>query len=840
MKQVSKSIFLSSYQDLIVFFDNLCFSDCFFLLIDKKKQLLEIAHIKLLINSVSKKYIIDLTFIDVYKIIYDLIAISRETIEEEAILYLLSEICTSYIEFHYVYAKLAAAFLIESHIEKIFNYFEYDKSDDLVITPVQKYRISFEEGIKFCCDENIFSKNLLEFDLPDLANYLKIERDQLFDYMGIFTLKKRFFVKTKDKNIIIETPQGFWMRVAMGLAINEIDKNQKAKEFYDVLSLFLYVPSTPTLCHAGLKVAQLSSCYLNVVEDDLHDIFTSFRDSAQLSKWSGGIGTSWSKVRASGAFIKKINLESQGVIPYLKIEDDIVSSISKTGTRRGGKAVYLDVWHYDIESFLDLKKNTGDHRRRTHDLNTALWISDLFMERVSQNGDWTIFSPDEVPLLLKTYGKKFEEAYLFYEAQAQKGLIVLYKTLPAKELWRKILTRIFETGHPWITFKDPCNIRSPQQHCGIVHSSNLCTEITLNTSSEEIAVCNIGSINLAAHVESNGDMNLNLLSKTIKSAIRMLDNVIDITYYPVSTAQNANKKHRPIGLGVMGWQDIFFKKRYSFESKEAEKLMNDLSEFISFSAIENSVELAAERGQYDSFVGSLWDKGIFPHETVALLNQARTTKITLPGVEIKLSWDSLRKKIKMHGIRHSNLLAIAPTATISTIVGVCPSFEPIYKNLYVKSNITGEFSVINRYLVDELISRNLWNEKIKDKIKFFDGSIQLIEEIPHDLKLLFKTAFEIDQKKLLYLAALRGQWIDQSQSVNIFFEGTSGKLLDEIYFTAWKLGLKTTYYLRTIGKSQIEKSTLGNEFGLTQVRGKLLEPKKVCDVMSEGECESCQ
>jgi ribonucleoside-diphosphate reductase alpha chain len=839
MKQINKSFFLSSYQDFLLDFDNLAFIDCFFLDKNKKKQSLEIAHITLSIQAISRKYAINLLHIDVPKIVHHVIALSRDVILEESLFSLLSEICTEYIEFHYSYAKLASAFLIESHVEGIFNYFELGNNDSLECLFEKNYRLSFEKTILFCAQEDIFSSSLLDFDLADLGNYLKLERDRLFDYMGIFTLQKRFFIKTKDKKHILETPQAFWMRVAMGLALHEKDKNQKAKEFYDVLSSFLYIPSTPTLCHAGLKVAQLSSCYLNVVEDNLHDIFTSFRDSAQLSKWSGGIGTSWSKVRACGAMIKKINLESQGVIPYLKIEDDIVSSISKTGTRRGGKAVYLDIWHYDIDAFLDLKKNTGDHRRRTHDLNTAIWICDLFMERVSEDGKWVLFSPDEVPLLLTTYGKKFQDAYLKYEAEALIGNIQLYRIISAKELWRKILTRIFETGHPWITFKDPSNIRSPQQHCGIIHSSNLCTEITLNTSADEIAVCNIGSINLSAHVSAETNMDFSLLAGTIKTALRMLDNVIDITYYPVETAKNANKKHRPIGLGVMGWQDVFFKKGFSFESKEAEEMMNDISEFISYSAIEASVELSKERGVYDSFSGSLWDQGIFPHDTVALLNDQRMTKIIMPLVKTKCHWEALREKMKQYGMRHSNVLAIAPTATISTIAGVFPSFEPIYKNLYVKSNITGEFSVINKYLVDQLDRRGMWNDYIKDKIKFFDGSIQLIDEIPADLKLLFKTVFEIDQKKLLYFAAVRGQWIDQSQSLNIFFGGTSGRLLDEIYFSAWRLGLKTTYYLRTLGKSQIEKSTLGNEFGLTQVRQKT-DQSKVCSIMNQGECESCQ
>ncbi len=836
IKQCFKGDFIFINKDLFLEKEDLLISDIYFYENLENKFNLSIKFILSHIIFIANKYKVDYRDIDFFTIINEFIVACDMDLNYIYLNQKLSSIITNYIEKHYIFSKLAAAFYIEYILMENANNFNVIYYNEITLA---NYRDLFINSIKYGVENKLFDPILLLFDLKMLSNYLEFDRDCLFEYIGIYTLGKRFFIKNKFNSNILETPQGFWMRIAMGLAVNELDKNAKAKEFYDVLSKLYYIPSTPTLCHSGFVIPQLSSCYLTVVEDDLADIFAGYAHSAQLSKWSGGIATSWSKVRACGAYIRKINLESQGVIPYLKIEDDIVASISKTGTRRGGKAVYLENWHYDIEDFLDLKKNTGDHRKRTHDLNTALWVSDLFMKRVLNNADWTLFSPDEVPLLLNNFGRNFEIAYLKYEKDVESGKIKLYKKIPAKELWKKILVRIFETGHPWITFKDSSNIRSPQKHIGIIHSSNLCTEITLNTSKNEIAVCNLGSINLKMHVDENREFDLNTLKKTIITAIRMLDNVIDITYYPVDIAKNSNLKHRPIGLGVMGWQDVLFLKKYSFESIQAEDLVNRISEFISYNAIEASSDLSLERGMYESFNGSLWNQGIFPHNSISILEEERGCKIDMPAVRENLDWSFLRNKIKNQGMRNSNTQAIAPTATISTIAGCFPSIEPIYKNLYVKSNLTGEFSIINSYLVNELISLNLWTNYIIEKIKFYDGSILFIEEIPLDIRMRYKTAFEIDQNILVNLTALRGQWIDQSQSHNIFFAGTSGKMLEEIYLNAWKKGLKTTYYCRTLGKSQIEKSTLGDQYGLTQKRSKY-ESQIICSIENAEGCESCQ
>jgi ribonucleoside-diphosphate reductase alpha chain len=779
-------------------------------------------------NTIAKKYNITLEHYQEYEILYEFILTCPSTLTTHIINHKLSEISSHHIEKNFLFSKLAASFLIETLLFESKNFLgitsEYVSYQELFIQSINK-------GVQ----EKILDDNMLEYNLELLAHTIIPERDLLFDYMGIFTLQKRFLLKSRNSDKIYEAPQVFWMRVAMGLAFKEENKNEKAIEYYHMLSQLLYAPSTPTLCHSGFVIPQLTSCYLSSVEDDLKEIFQSYSDTAQLAKWSGGIATAWTKIRACGAYIKKINLESQGLIPYLKIEDDIIASISKTGTRRGGKAVYIEPWHYDIEDFLDLKKNTGDHRKRTHDLNTALWIPDLFMKRISEGSNWTLFSPDETPELANTYGKKFDDFYLHYEKMALEGKIKLCKTYQASDLWKKILTRIFETGHPWITFKDACNIRSPQKHVGMIYSSNLCTEITLNSSQNEIAVCNLGSINLPKHIDSDGNIDFNALQKTISTAVEMLDNVIDLTYYPVPQTENSNMRHRPIGLGVMGWQDVLFAKKYSIESKEAAEIINTVSEFIAYHAIKKSIELAIKKGAYKSFKGSLWDQGILPQDTLPLLAQERNLNLSLTTPIETMNWQEIRNLIKKHGIRNSNIFAIAPTATISTITGCFPSIEPIYKNIYVKSNLSGEFSIVNKYLQKDLHELHLWNEHIIEKIKFYDGSIQSIDEIPDYIKERYKTAFEVDQKKLLYLTGIRGRWIDQSQSHNIFFESTSGKALSDIYFYAWELGLKTTYYLKTLGKSQIEKSTLGSEFGLTQVRS----TRKMCNLNDEG-CESCQ
>ena len=609
----------------------------------------------------------------------------------------------------------------------------------------------------------------------------------------------------------------------MGLAFNENNKEARAIEFYNVLSKMQFVSSTPTLFHSGTPHPQLSSCYLTTVSDDLSHIFKCIGDNAQLSKWSGGLGNDWTNIRGTGSHIKSTNVESQGVVPFLKIANDVTVAINRSGKRRGATCAYLETWHLDIEDFLDLRRNTGDDRRRTHDMNTSNWIPDLFMKRVETDDDWTLFSPEEVSDLHDSFGKKFEDLYTNYERMTNTGEIKKFKKIPAKELWRKMLTRLFETGHPWITFKDPCNVRSPQDHVGVVHSSNLCTEITLNTSAEETAVCNLGSVNLSKHVTEDGKLDRGLLEETINTAMRMLDNVVDLNFYPTIEAKNSNMKHRPIGLGIMGLQDALFKLDLPFDSQKALNFSDQLMEQISYHAISASSDLAKERGAYESFKGSKWDRGIFPLDSLSLLEEERGQNIDVNKIT-SLDWEGLKSKVKENGMRNSNTMAIAPTATISNIAGCYPCIDPIYKNIYVKANMSGEFTVVNNYLINDLKALNLWSKDMLDKIKYFDGNLDHIEELPEDIKNKYKEAFSIDPVVLLKHTSVRGKWIDQSQSHNVFMQGVSGKKLSEIYTAAWKFGLKTTYYLRTLAASQIEKSTLdANKFGYTQKR----EYKKV-------------
>lgn len=677
------------------------------------------------------------------------------------------------------------------------------------------YRLSFIENIKNGVASKLFDERMLNFDLEKLAAALNLEDDRLFYYMGLRTLYERYLVKQNGKRT--ELSQAFWMRVAMGLSIEEQNPTEAAIRFYQLMSKMQYVPSTPTLLHAGLARAQLSSCFLTTVSDDLHHIFKCVSDNAQMAKWSGGVANDWTPVRATGAWIKSINVESQGVIPFLKVANDTTASINRSGRRRGASVVYLETWHYDIEDFLDLRRNTGDERRRTHDINTANWIPDLFMKRVEADGDWTLFSPDEVPDLHDLYGSAFEARYNAYEQMAREGKISLYKTLPAKGLWRKMLSRLFETGHPWITFKDAFNVRSPQDHAGVIHSTNLCTEISLNTSAEETAVCNLGSVNLSAHV-IDGKMNKEMLAKTIHSAVRMLDNVININYYPVAEGKTSNLRHRPIGLGIMGFQDALYKLDLAFEDERTLEFADEIMEFVSYNTILASSQLAAERGAYSSFKGSKWDRNLLPYDTLDLLEKERGVKIEV-NRNARLDWTPVRESIKKHGMRNSNTMAIAPTATISNISNCFPCIEPIYKNLYVKSNMTGEFTVLNEYLVKDLKAVGLWNEHMLDQLKYHDGNVQLVAEIPAHIKAKYKEAFEIDAEWLIKLTAVRGKWIDQSQSHNVFMFGVSGKKLNDIYVSAWKAGLKATYYLRTLGATQIEKSTLdAKKFGYTQMR----------------------
>lgn len=714
-----------------------------------------------------------------------------------------------------------------------------------------EYAQAFIRCIKIGVEHELFDKRLLEFDLETLAMSLVPERDHLFDYMGLKTLYERYFTRREDNAQRIELPQIFWMRIAMGLCIQEKDKTTKAIEFYNNMSLMRYVPSTPTLLHSGLVRAQLSSCFLATVVDDLKHIFKCIGDSAQMAKWSGGVAYDWTNIRGCGSWIKSIKTESQGVIPYLKVASDTIASINRSGRRRGAGVVYLESWHIEVEDFVDLRRNTGDERRRIHDMNTANWVPDLFMKRVIDNKEWTLFSPDEVPDLHGLYGKKFEERYEYYEQQAFEGKIALYKTVQASELWRKMLTRLFETGHPWITFKDACNIRSPQDHAGVVHCSNLCTEITLNTSADETAVCNLGSINLGRHVVG-GSVDYDMLGKTVEASMRMLDNVIDINFYPTIEGQNANFRHRPVGLGLMGFQDALYKMNINFETPQALAFADELMEFVSYHAILGSSKLAKERGSYSSYKGSKWDRNIFPIDTLDLLEKERGIKIESTRTA-KLDWRPVREHVQEYGMRNSNTMAIAPTATISTIAGCFPCIEPIYKNIYVKSNMTGEFTVVNKFLVEDLKQLGLWDQDMLDQIKYYDGNVQKVGRIPLNLKEKYKEVFEIDPKWLVKITAARGKWIDQSQSHNVFLNGVSGKLLSEVYIAGWKAGLKTFYYLRTLGASQIEKSTLdAKKFGFTQKRS-YEETETIAAQQNENQneptpiacsldtdCESCQ
>jgi ribonucleoside-diphosphate reductase alpha chain len=682
-------------------------------------------------------------------------------------------------------------------------------------------RKAFVRGIQRGVENKIYDERLLAFDLDFLASELDFSQDALFKYIGIQTLYERYLVKCEQQ--LIETPQAFWMRVAMGLAIGENDREQQALAFYQLMSSLSFIPSTPTLFHAGLSHPQLSSCYLSIVNDDLNHIFKVIGDNAQLSKWSGGIGNDWTRVRATNAHIASTNVQSQGVVPFLKIANDTTVAINRSGKRRGATCAYLETWHLDIEEFLDLRKNTGDDRRRTHDMNTANWIPDLFMQRVQSGAAWTLFSPDEVPDLHDLYGQKFKERYEYYEREADAGRITLYKTIDAKSLWRKMLTRLFETGHPWMTFKDPCNIRSPQKHAGVIHNSNLCTEITLNNSTDETAVCNLGSLNLLNHVQNNG-IDRQRLAATIATAVRMLDNTIDLNFYPTPEAENANLKHRPIALGLMGLQDALFTLRLPFEDEKALEFVDATMEFISYHAIAASCALARERGAYESFGGSLWNQGIFPLDSVAELEKERGAAVKIDRKK-RLDWDALKASVAAWGMRNSNVMAIAPTATISNIAGCFPSIEPIYKNIYVKANMSGEFTVVNHYLVEDLKRLGLWTEDMLEQLKYYDGNIDKIQSIPAELKALYQEVFEIDPILLIKMTALRSKWIDQSQSHNVFMQGTSGNKLHEIYTAAWEMGLKTTYYLRTMAVSQIEKSTLdAMKYYFTQKRSYLNEP----------------
>ncbi|MCH7659912.1 MAG: ribonucleoside-diphosphate reductase subunit alpha [Euryarchaeota archaeon] len=680
------------------------------------------------------------------------------------------------------------------------------------------YRESFAQSIERGVETNLLDERMAEYDLSRLAEALEPTRDDHLDYIAMETLSQRYFLRDGEEPI--ELPQTFWMRVAMGIALREEPegREQYAKTFYDLLSTLRFVHSTPTLFHAGTTHPQLSSCYLTTVPDDLEGIFDAYKEHAKLSKWSGGLGNDWTNLRASGARISSTGVESTGTVPFLRIANDVTGAINRSGKRRGAACAYLEAWHLDFPAFLDLRRNTGDERRRTHDMNTAAWVPDLFMKRVDESGKWTLFSPEEVPDLHGSYGNEFEEKYREYEQAAENGELDQYERCEATELWRTILTRLFETGHPWITFKDPANIRSPQDHTGVINSSNLCTEITLNTSNEETAVCNLGSVNLARHTDENG-LDRETLAETVTTAMRMLDNVVDLNFYPTQKAERSNMRHRPVGLGIMGFHEALMKQDIPMASEEAVDFADRTQELVAYHAIDGSSKLAAERGAYESYEGSKWDRGLLPQDTLSLLEEERGREIPIE-VEERLDWERVREHVAEHGMRNSNTMAVAPTATISTIAGTTPSIEPIYSNLYVKSNMSGDFTVINGHLVSNLRKRGLWTDEIRDRITYHDGSIQEIEAIPDELKELYRGAFEIDPRHQLRLSAERATWIDQSQSHNVFFPATDGSLLAEVYERAWELGLKTTYYLRTLGASQVEKTTLDmREYDDTQFRG---------------------
>ncbi|WP_313081725.1 ribonucleoside-diphosphate reductase subunit alpha [Pulveribacter sp.] len=702
----------------------------------------------------------------------------------------------------------------------------------------------FPQFVQRGVDHELLDPALLQFDLPRLAAALKAERDQQFDYLGLQTLYDRYFLHVDKARI--ELPQSFFMRVAMGLALKEDDRNARAIEFYELLSSFDFMSSTPTLFNSGTLRSQLSSCYLTTVPDELGGIYESIKENALLSKFAGGLGNDWTRVRALGARIKGTNGESQGVVPFLKVVNDTAVAVNQGGKRKGAVCAYLETWHLDVEEFLELRKNTGDDRRRTHDMNTANWIPDLFMKRVMDKGQWTLFSPSDVPELHDLYGQAFERAYTAYEAQADSGQLKLFKRVPAVDLWRKMLSMLFETGHPWITFKDPCNIRSPQQHVGVVHSSNLCTEITLNTSDTETAVCNLGSVNLSRHLK-DFRIDHDKLRSTIATAMRMLDNVIDINYYAVDKARQSNLRHRPVGLGLMGFQDALYELRVPYASDAAVQFADESMEAICYYAYLASTELARERGTYESYDGSLWSRGILPLDSLDLLARERGGHVEVDR-STRLDWEALRSQIAQHGMRNSNCVAIAPTATISNIVGVDASIEPSFGNLSVKSNLSGEFTVINQYLVRDLKRLKLWDDVMVMDLKHFKGSLAPIDRVPQDVKQLYATAFEVEPAWLVEAAARRQKWIDQAQSLNIYMAGASGKKLDETYKLAWLRGLKTTYYLRTQSATHVEMSTV-NKRQLNAVptdahegAAAMAEPAtdvKFCAIDDPG-CEACQ
>jgi len=761
----------------------------------------------------------------------------------------------TFIEKDPAYSTVAARLLMDSIRREALTYVYDAPRHASQHEMADAYPDYFKNYIQRAIDHELLDPELALYDLDLLGKALRPEHDFKFTYLGLQTLYDRYFIHFDDTRF--ELPQAFYMRVAMGLAMNELNREDRAIEFYNLLSSFDFMSSTPTLFNSGTLRPQLSSCYLTTVPDDLSGIYNSMRDNALLSKYAGGLGNDWTRVRGLGAHIKGTNGKSQGVVPFLKVANDTAVAVNQGGKRKGAVCAYLETWHIDVEEFLDLRKNTGDDRRRTHDMNTANWIPDLFMKRVAENADWTLFSPEEVSDLHDLTGIPFEKAFAEYEAKAARGEIRNFKTLPANDLWRKMLGMLFETGHPWVTFKDPCNLRSPQQHIGVVHSSNLCTEITLNTSDDEIAVCNLGSVNLPQHVNENG-LDVEKLKRTITTAMRMLDNVIEYNYYSVPQARHSNLQHRPVGLGIMGFQDALYKMRIPYSTEEAVKFADTSMEAVSYYTIEASSNLAKERGVYKSYEGSLWSQGILPIDSIKILKEARGDYLQQDESQT-LDWDSLRNTVKAQGMRNSNTMAIAPTATISNICGVSQSIEPTYQNIFVKSNLSGEFTVINPYMVEDLKQRGLWDDVMVNDLKYYDGSLQAIDRVPAELKALYTTAFEMDSRWLIEAASRRQKWLDQAQSLNLYMAEPSGKTMDNLYKLAWVRGLKTTYYLRSLGATAAEKTSstaptppsvavvpskpaaISSSAAASDelILGEGIEAPQACSIL-EPDCEACQ
>lgn len=806
---------------------------------DGSSQKLDIQRLHTIVNEACT----DLSSVDASKIVEDALRNLYDGVSYQDLSTSLVMTARTLIEQEPNYTYVTARLLLDNLRREALGYLGIAESatqSDMSTLYAKALPAYIEKGVEL----ELLSPELKKFDLERLGAALNADRDNLFTYLGLQTLYDRYFIHWRETRI--ELPQVFFMRVAMGLAIEEDDINARAIEFYNLLSSFDYMSSTPTLFNSGTLRPQLSSCYLSTVPDDLYGIYDAIRDNAMLSKWAGGLGNDWTPVRALGARIKGTNGKSQGVVPFLKVVNDTAVAVNQGGKRKGAVCSYLETWHLDIEEFLELRKNTGDDRRRTHDMNTANWVPDLFMKRVFNDEHWTLFSPDDVPDLHDLYGKAFEERYVHYENQTQSGEITLYKRLKAQDLWRKMLGMLFETGHPWITFKDTCNIRSPQQHVGVVHSSNLCTEITLNTSADEIAVCNLGSINLPQHTNKDG-LDREKLAATIKTAVRMLDNVVDINYYAVPQAKNSNMRHRPVGLGMMGFQDALYKQGIAYASQQAVEFADESMELISYHAISASSDLAAERGSYSTFEGSLWSQGILPIDSLQKVKEERGADYFEQDETQRENWDELREKVKKQGMRNSNVMAIAPTATISNITGVTQSIEPTYQNLYVKSNLSGEFTITNPYLVQDLKRLGLWDNVMIHDLKYYEGSVQAIERIPAELKEIYKTAFELEPRWMIESASRRQKWLDQAQSLNIYMSGANGKKLDVTYRMAWYRGLKTTYYLRALAATSTEKSTIESSqlnavsaANAPNIDNVAPAPVPQACSIDEPDCEACQ